>query len=72
MEPRTYEITFTGQASPVLRAEFGDYEVTAGPRTTTLRATLPDEAALSALIQRIVSLRREVVHVLLVPPATAS
>jgi hypothetical protein len=72
VEPRTYEITFTGKASPVLRAEFGDYEVTTGPRTTTLRATLPDEAALSGLIQRIVSLRREVVHVLLVPPTTAS
>ncbi len=72
MEPRTYEITFTGQASPVLRAEFGDCEVTAGPRTTTLRATLLDEAALSGLIQRIVSFRREVVHVLFVPPTTAS
>ena len=37
----------TGQASPVLYPEFGDCQVTVGAGTTTLRAELPDQAALS-------------------------
>jgi hypothetical protein len=70
---QTYEITFTGQAGAGLRAEFDDCEVTPGPGTTTLRAELPDQAALAGLIQRITSLRLEIVHVRLLtpPPATA-
>ena len=63
---RTYEITFTGQAGPVLRAEFDDCEITIGPGTTTLRAELPDLEALSGLVQRMTSLRLEVVHLRLV------
>src|SRR5580693_5979481 len=35
---RTYEITFTGRAGPVTRAEFDDCTVIVGPDTTTLRA----------------------------------
>jgi hypothetical protein len=66
--PRTYEITFTGQAGPVLRAQFDDCEVTIGPRSTTLLAELPDPAALSGLVQRITGLRLEVVHLRIVPP----
>ncbi len=69
MHPQTYEITFTGQAGPVLRAEFDDCDVTIGPGTTTLRAQLPDPAALSGLIQRITGLRLEVVHLRIVPPS---
>ena len=67
---QTYEITFAGQAGAVLRAEFDDCEVTVGPGTTTLRAELPDPAAFAGLMQRIASLRLEVVHVHLVasPP----
>ena len=61
-----YEITFAGQAGPVLRAEFEDCEVTVGPATTTLRTELPDPAALAGLMQRIADLRLEVVHVQLV------
>ena len=71
MQPRTYEITFTGQAGPVLRAQFDDCEVTIGTDSTTLRAELPDPAALSGLVQRITGLRLEVVHLRLVPPALA-
>lgn len=67
MQSRTYEITFTGQAGPVLRAEFDDCEVTIGPATTTLRAEVPDPAALSGLVQRITGLRLEVVHMRIVP-----
>jgi len=66
VQPQTYEITFTGQAGTTLRAEFDDCEVSIGPDTTTLRAELPDQGALLGLMQRITSLRLEVVEVLLV------
>jgi hypothetical protein len=67
---QTYEITFTGQAGSTLRAEFDDCEVTLGPGTTTLRAELPDQAALAGLVQRITGLRLELIHMRLVtqPP----
>jgi hypothetical protein len=56
MRSRTYEITFAGQAGSALRAASDDCEVTAGPRTTTLRAELPDQAALTGLVLRITGL----------------
>ena len=68
MLPQIYEITFTGQAGTALRAEFDDCEVTVGPGTTTLRAELPDQGALSGLVQRITGLGLEVVHMHLVAP----
>ena len=70
MRSQTYEITFTGQAGTTLRAEFDDCEVTIGPGTTTLRAELPDQAALAGLMQRITGLRLEVIQVCVVtqPP----
>jgi hypothetical protein len=68
---QTYEITFTGQAGPTLRAAFDDCEVTIGPDTTTLRAELPDPAALAGLVQRITGLRLEVIHLRLVVPPPA-
>ena len=71
MASHTYEITFMGQAGTALRAEFDDCEVTMGRGTTTLRAELPDQAVLSGLMQRINSLRLEVIDVSLVaPPAS--
>jgi hypothetical protein len=63
---RTYEITFTGQAGPVTRAEFDDCTVIVGPDTTTLRAQLPDQGALWGLVQRIIGLGLEVVELHLV------
>ena len=69
---QTYEITFTGQAGTTLRAEFDDCEVTIGPGTTTLRAELPDQAALAGLLQRITGLRLELIHMRLVPPPPAN
>lgn len=63
MPPQTYEITFTGQADTTLCSEFDDCEITAGPGTTTLRAELPDQAALAGLVQRVIGLRLELVHV---------
>lgn len=70
MRAQTYEITFAGQAGTTLCAEFDDCEVTVGPGTTTLRAELADQAALSRLMQRITGLGLQVVHVRLVavPP----
>ena len=68
MRPQIYEITFTGQAGTVLRAEFEDCEITVGSGTTTLRAELPDQGALSGLVQRITGLGLEVIHMHLVAP----
>jgi len=68
MRSQTYEITFTGQAGPTLCAEFDDCQVTIGPGTTTLCAELPDQAALAGLVQRITSLRLEVIFLRLVAP----
>jgi len=65
---QTYEITFTGEAGSALRAEFEDCDVTVGPGTTTIRADLPDQAALSGLVLRVTGLGLEVVHVQRVPP----
>ena len=68
MRSQMYEITFTGEAGSALRAEFDDCEVTVGPGMTTLRAELPDQAALSGLVQRITGLGLEVIHVHRVAP----
>ena len=71
MRPLIYEITFSGQAGRTLRAQFDDCHVSTGPDTTTLRADLPDQAALSGLVQRIVGLGLIVidVHLMTPPPA---
>ena len=71
MRPHTYEITFSGQAGRTLRAQFDDCKVTTGPDTTILRAELPDQAALSGLVQRIVGLGLVVIDVHLVTPGSA-
>jgi hypothetical protein len=65
---RTYEITITGQAGPVIRAEFDDCTVIVGPDTTTLRAHLPDQGALWGLVLRIMDLGLELVDLHLVTP----
>jgi hypothetical protein len=66
MRSQTYEITFSGQAGATLGAEFDDCEVTIGPGTTTLRAEVPDQAALTGLVQRITGLNLEIILVRLV------
>jgi hypothetical protein len=72
MGPHTYEITFAGHASPVLRAEFDDCEVTLGPGTTTLRADLPDQGALWGIVERIIGLGLQVIDLHLVAPSVPS
>jgi len=66
---QSYEITFLGQASRALRAEFDGYAVTVGPGTTTLHAELPDQTALTGLMQRISGLGLDVIDVRLAAPA---
>jgi hypothetical protein len=66
--PQTYEITFAGQAGSALRAEFDDCEVIIGPGTTTLRAELPDQGALWGIVQRIIGLGLEVIHMHRIAP----
>jgi hypothetical protein len=61
IRPRTYEITFIGRAGAVLCTAFDDCTVTTGPGMTTLRAQLPDQAALWGLVQRIIGLGLDVV-----------
>ena len=63
MRSQIYEITFLGQAGTTLRAEFDDCEVTIGPGTTTLHAELPDQGALSGLMERISGLGLKVIDV---------
>jgi hypothetical protein len=69
MQPRTFEITFTGQAGPVVRAEFDDCEVNVGPDRTTLRAEQLDQGALHGLLQRITGLGLELIEVRVAPPS---
>jgi hypothetical protein len=59
MALRTYEITFSGQALPAIRAVFEDFEVQPGQGTTTLRGTGMDQAALHGAIDRLQDLGLE-------------
>lgn len=68
VQPRTDEITFAGQAGTAPRAEFDDCAVTISPGTTTVRAELPDQAALHGLMQRISGLGLELLDVRVVAP----
>ena len=68
MRPLTYEISFSGPAGRTLRAQFDDCEVVTSPEATTLRAELPDQAALPGLVERIVGLGLEIIDVHLVTP----
>jgi len=45
-----------------LRAEFDDCEVIVGSATTTLRAEVPDQAALWGIVQRIIELGLQVIQ----------
>jgi hypothetical protein len=69
MQSRTFEITFVGQAGPVVRAEFDDCEVSLGPKTTTLHTRLLDQGALQGLLQRIAGLGLELIEVRVAVPS---
>ena len=61
--PRTYEITFAGEAVPAIVAAFEDFDVSVGAGTTTLHAQLPDQAALHGTLNRLMALGLELLQV---------
>ena len=63
MTPRTYEITFAGEAVPAIVAAFEDFDVTICSGCTTLRAELPDQAALHGAIDRLMDFGLELLTV---------
>jgi hypothetical protein len=63
MTRRTYEITVAGQAVPAVVGAFEDFEVVVGAECTTLRAELPDQAALHGAIDRVQALGLELLEV---------
>ena len=71
MRSDTYEMTFTGRADKTLRAQFDDCHVTTGPDAATLRADLPESAAVSALVQRSAGPGLEVIDLHRVTPPSA-
>ncbi len=66
--PRTYEIIIAGQAVPAVVDAFEDFDVVVGPERTTLRAELPDQAALHGAIARVQALGLELLEVRAVEP----
>jgi hypothetical protein len=63
MTPRTYEITFAGEAVPAIVSAFEDFDVSVGAGITTLRAQLPDQAALHGTFDRLMGLGLELLQV---------
>jgi hypothetical protein len=66
--PRTYEITFAGEAVPAIVAAFEEFEVIVQAGNTTLRAELPDQPALHGTIDRLQDFGLELLEVRVVPP----
>ena len=64
-----YELSFKGAASAALAAAFESTEVTIRHGITTIRAELPDQAALQGVIGRIHALGLELLEVRLVADA---
>ncbi len=60
--PRTYEITFTGEAVPCIVNAFEDFDVSVGDGTTTIRAQLPDQAAVHGTLNRLMALGLELLQ----------
>lgn len=67
MRSQTYDIIFAGRAGSVLCSVFEDCEISIGPHSTTMRAEVPDQAALCGLMERLADLRLQVTNVRLVP-----
>ena len=63
MEPITYALTFQGEAGKAVRAAFNDFDLSTKDGLTTLRADVPDQAALHGVIERIRALGLELVDV---------
>ena len=63
MEPTTYALTFRGEAGKTVQAAFNDLDLSTKDGFTTLRAELPDQAALHGVIERIRALGLELIDV---------
>ena len=63
LPPRTYEITFDGEAVPAIVSAFEDFDVIVGAGITTIRAQLPDQAALHGTLDRLMALGLELLEV---------
>ena len=68
MTPRTYEITFAGEAPPAVVWAFEDFDIVTGSGFTTLRAELLDQAALHGAIDRLADLGLALLEVRVVQP----
>jgi hypothetical protein len=68
VRPKTYEITVEGQAVPAVVDAFEEFDVVVGAACTTLRAELPDQAALHGAIDRVQALGLELLEVRAVGP----
>jgi hypothetical protein len=68
MTPKTYEITVAGEPIPAVADAFEEFDVIAGWESTTLRAELPDQAALHGAIDRIRALGLELLEIRAVEP----
>jgi hypothetical protein len=67
MTSRACEITFAGEAVPAIVAAFEEFEVSVQAGNTTLRAELPDQAALYGTMNRIHDFGLELLEVRVVP-----
>jgi hypothetical protein len=56
----TFELTFRGEAGPMLAEAFHDFEVTTARGRTTLRGPMRDQAALQGILDRVFDLGLEV------------
>ena len=68
MTPQTYELRFKGAASETLAAGFEGCEVTTQHDVTTVRALVPDQAALQGMIARVHAYGLDLLEVRIVSP----
>jgi hypothetical protein len=68
MSPRTYEITFDGEAIPAVVQAFEEFDVTVQSGSTRLRAELLDQAALHGALDRLMDLGLVLLQVTSVQP----
>jgi hypothetical protein len=59
----SYEIRIRGRLGKPVIESFGDLDASVKPAETVLRGTLPDQAALHGLLERIQSLGLELIEV---------
>jgi hypothetical protein len=71
MEPRTYAITFKGEAGRAVRTAFDGVTISVHKGYTTIQPDVQDQAALFGVLDRINSLGLELLEVRLVsrPPS---